>query len=404
MTGRQRVLAALNHQPVDRVPIDLGGTRQSGISVFAYVRLRGLLGLSTTSPPRVCDTFQLLADLDADVLERFGSDTVALNRRCVAFGIPNEGWRSMRLRQLDVLVPGGFKPEQEGDDLVLRRNGQLVARMPRHGFYFDRFEKYPGAAHPDLTTYHAPRLTDADLAHFAREAHRLRAETDKAVIVALGPPYELFNGMGQGGFEDWMMTFASEDEYVAELYRLLVDAWIENLIAFTNVVGVECVHVLQIADDLGTQSGPFLSVEMFREKVMPAYARGLSWIHDNTPWKVLMHTDGAIRPLIPSLIDMGVDALNPIQTSCPGMDPASLRAEFGYEVCLWGASCDPQSTLARGNAEAVRTETESHLEALHPLEGGAVFASIHNIQSDVAPANIVALFDTALHHHEVART
>jgi uroporphyrinogen decarboxylase len=192
-----------------------------------------------------------------------------------------------------------------------------------------------------------------------------------------------------------MLTFASEDDYVAELYRLLVDAWIENLIAFHRAVG-DRVHVIQIADDLGTQNRPFLSVEMFRDKVMPAYARGLKWVHDNTPWKVLLHSDGAIRPLIPSLIEMGVDALNPIQTSSPGMDPASLRAEFGGKIAFWGGSCDAQSTIVRGTPDEVSREVRDNLASLDTLSGGHVFASIHNIQADVPAANVVALFDAAM--------
>lgn len=392
MTGRDRILAALSHRPVDRVPVDLGGTRQSGISVFAYGELLKHLGLDLT--PRVFDTYQLLAEIDDAVLERLGTDTVALNRRTVAFGIVNDAWKPMRLRDTDVLVPAGFCPEPDGADLVLHRGGEVIARMPGTGYYFDRYEKYPGASHPDLSTWRPPRLSQADLDHFARESRRLADTTDRCVIAALGPPYELFNGIGQGGFEEWMVTFASEDEYVAELYRLLVDAWIENLIAFRDAVG-DRVQVVQICDDFGTQHRPFLSVDMFRQKVMPAYARGIKWIHDNTPWKVLLHSDGAIRPLIPSLIEMGVDALNPIQTSSPGMDPASLRAEFGGQIAFWGGSCDAQSTIVRGSPGDVAREAHDNLAAFDTLSGGHVFASIHNIQADVPAANIVALFDAA---------
>jgi uroporphyrinogen decarboxylase len=397
MTGRERILAAISHRPVDRVPIDLGGTRQSGISVFVYSQLLERLGLRLQ--PRVFDTFQLLAEIDDQVLARFPSDTIALNRRAVAFGIVNDAWKPMRLRGLDVLVPAGFHPENDGADLVLRKAGEVIARMPGSGFYFDRYEKYPGASHPDLATWSPPRLGQADLDHFDIESRRLADSTDRCVIAALGPPYELFNGIGQGGFEDWMMTFASEDEYVEQLYTLLVDAWIENLIAFRKAVG-DRVQVIQIADDLGTQTGPFLSVEMFREKVMPAYARGLKWIHDHTPWKVLMHSDGAIRPLIPSLIEMGVDAINPIQTSSPGMDPASLRAEFGGRLAFWGGSCDAQSTMVRGTPAEVAGEARENIHSFETLRGGHVFASIHNIQADVPVDHILALFDTALQFHQ----
>jgi uroporphyrinogen decarboxylase len=392
MNSRQRVLAALNHQPVDRVPVDLGGTRQSGISVFAYARLREQLGLDPTALPRVFDTYQLLAEIEPEVLERFGSDTVPLNRRCVAFGVANDAWRTMRLRNLQVEVPRDFAPEDVNGDLVLKRGGAVIAQMPADGFYFDRCELYPGATHPDLSNWRAPRLDPSDLAHFDRESRRLADETDKAVIVALGPPYELFNGIGQGGFEDWMCTFATEDEYVEQLYRELVDAWIENLSALHKAVGNR-VQVLQFCDDLGTQAAPFLSVEMFRDKLLPAYKRGLDWVHRNTDWKVLFHSDGAIAPLIPSLIEMGVDALNPVQSSCPGMEIAALKRDFGDKLAFWGTSVDPQHTLAVADATTVIDQALASLSDADSLNGGHVYASIHNIQADVAADNIVALFD-----------
>ncbi len=397
MTSRQRVLAAIRHQPVDRVPIDFGGTRQSGISAFAYDRIRRHLGLGTTHPCRVFDTYQMLAEIDGEIANRFGADCVALNRPAVAFGIPNREWKPFTFHGAHTfLVPGGFHPEAEPDgSLVLRRGGEGIARMPSGGFYFDRFEKYPGALHPDLDTWRPPRLAQADLDHFAREAAALHENTDKAVIAALGPPYELFNGIGQGDFEAWMITFASEPEYVRALYTLLVDAWIDNLKAFHAAVG-ERVHILQICDDFGAQNAPFLSTEMFRDLLLPAYKQGLDWVHAHTPWKVMLHSDGAIFPLLPSILEMGVDILNPVQLTASGMGAARLKAEFGGRVVFWGASCDCQGTLTRGAPAAVADEVRANLEIFRPLEGGHVFAPVHNIQANVPPENIEALFAAAL--------
>lgn len=399
MTSRERILAALQHQPVDRVPIDLGGTRQSGIAALAYAPLRRELGLDPARPFKVFDIYQQLAEIESSVLDRFGSDTIALNRLQVAFGLENRDWKPWSLWDgTEVLVPGAFHPDAEPDgSLVLRRGAEVIARMPYRGFYFDRCEKYPGASHPDLATWRPPALSEADLEHFHRLSLVLHDQTDKAVVAALGPPYELFNGLGQGDFEEWMVTFATEDEYVAELYGLITDTWLENLRRFHDAVG-DRVHVLQFCDDLGTQSAPFLSTAMFRDKVMPFYRRGLDWIHTHTSWKVLLHSDGAFLPLIPSLIEMGVDFLNPIQVSCDGMDPASLRREFGGRLGFWGGSCDSQGCLWQGSPEDVAREVHSHLDAFQPLQGGFVFASIHNIQANVPPANIIALYDSARHY------
>jgi uroporphyrinogen decarboxylase len=204
----------------------------------------------------------------------------------------------------------------------------------------------------------------------------------------------LFFGIGQGGFEDWMVTFASEPDYVAGLYQELTDAWLENLQAFHKAVG-NTVQVLQICDDFGTQVAPFLSVRMFREHLLPAYKRGLDWIHQHTNWKVLLHSDGAIFPLLPSIIEMGVDILNPVQTSATGMDPARLKEAFGGELAFWGGSCDGQSTLVNGTPEEVAAEAARNLSILG-RNSGFVFASIHNIQANVPPENIIAMFDSAL--------
>lgn len=395
MTSRERIRAAVNREPADRVPIDFGGTRQSGISVFAYGPLRRHLGAVSTRP-RVFDVYQMLAEVEPDVVARFGGDCVALNRKAVAFGLVNEKWKPWRLPDgTELEVPGGFAPEVLPDgDLGLRRAGEIIARMPAHGFYFDRMEKYPCALHPDLDSWEPPRVTAADLEHYRIEAERLDRTTDKAVIAAMGPPYELFNGIGQGGFEDWMVTFASERGYVEALYRKLTDAWLENLEAFHGAVG-DHVQILQIADDFGTQAAPFLSVRAFRELLLPAYKRGLDWIHARTSWKVLLHSDGALVPLLPSIIEMGVDILNPMQTSAAGMEPRRLKAEFGGRLAFWGGSCDCQGTLTRGTPVQVVAEAGAHLDAFTP-GSGFVFASVHNIQANVPPENIVALFDTAL--------
>ena len=398
MNSRERIIAAIHRHPVDRVPIDFGGTRQSGISVWAYARLRERLGLGHSALPRVFDTFQMLAQIEPDVAERFGADCVLLNRPAVAFGIRNENWKPFTFPDgLRAEVPGAFNPEaDEAGGLILKQNGKVIAAMPRTGFYFDRFEKHPGAAHPDLSHWRAPRVDAASLAHYHRQAEALFTQTDKAVVAAFGPPYELFFGIGQGGFEEWMMTFASEPGYVDDLYGELVDAWLENLRAFHDAVG-DRVQIIQICDDFGTQSAPFLSVKMFRERLLPAYQRGLDWIHANTSWKVLLHSDGAIAPLLPSIIEMGVDILNPVQTSAAGMMPEQLKREFGRQLVFWGGSCDAQGTFARGTPAEVSEETECNLSIFTPASG-YVCAPIHNIQANVPPDNIVALFDTALNY------
>ncbi len=394
MNSRERVLRAIHHQPADRVPIDLGGTRQSGIAASTYHRLKQHLGRSSST--RVYDVYQMLAEVEQPILERFGADVIGLNRPDVAFGIRNENFKPWQLFDgTPVEVPGGFEPvTDEAGDLVLLRDGEPIARMPRDGFYFDRVEVFPGAAHVDLEGYQPPRLTDQDFRHYAARAEALYQNTDLAIVAPLGPPYELFYGLGTGDFEAWMITLASEPDYVSALYERLVDAWLDNLQRFVDAVG-DRVQILQVNDDFGTQQSLFLSVDMYRRLVMPAYQRGLDWIHRNTQMKVLLHSDGALFPLIPSLIETGFDILNPVQTSAAGMDPQRLKDQFGRQIVFWGGSLDCQKTLPYGTVDQVVEEVTQHLRVFSP-GGGYVFAPVHNIQAGVPPENVVAMYDTAL--------
>lgn len=394
MNSRQRVLCALNHKEPDRIPIDVGGTRQSGIAASTYHRLKQHLGIQ--SPTRVYDMYQVLAEIERPVLERFGADVVGLYRPDVAFGIRNERWKPWQLFDgTPVEVPGDFEPVREpGGDLVLMRNGEPMARMPLDGHYFDRIDKYPGAAHADIDKLKLPLLSDEECEHYRLRAESLYQNTDFAIIAPLGPPYELFYGLGTGDFSAWMVTFATEPEYVSALFDKLVSTWLENLKRFVQAVGNR-VQILQFNDDFGTQDAPFLSVNMFRRQVMPFYKRGLDWIHQNTDMKVFLHSDGAIFPLIPSLIEMGVDILNPVQTSARNMDMAKLKQEFGSRLVFWGGSLDCQKTLPFGTPEEVAGEVELHIRHFAP-GGGYVFASVHNVQAAIPPENLVAMFDTAL--------
>jgi uroporphyrinogen decarboxylase len=394
MNSRQRVLCALDHREPDRVPIDLGGTRQTGMAASTYHRLKQRLGIRT--PTRVFDVYQMLAEIEGPVLERFGADCIGLNRPAVAFGIRNEHWKPWRLFDgTPVEVPGGFQPvpQPNGDLLLSDAAGRPLARMPRGGFYFDRLDKYPGAAHADPDTLRLPLLPaeECDFLHAQAEAYY--QNTDLAIVAAMGPPYELFFGLGTGDFQAWMITLATEPDYVEALYGRMVEAWLENLQRFTAAVG-DRVQVIQFNDDLGTQDAPFLSVSMFRQRIMPHYRRGLDWIHRHTRAKVFMHNDGAIYDFIPTLIEMGVDILNPVQTTAKGMDPARLKRQFGDRLVFWGAACDCQKTLPFGTPDDVAREVRQTVATLAP-GGGYVLAGVHNIQAGVPPENVLALFETA---------
>ena len=298
------------------------------------------------------------------------------------------------LTALRLKCPAALTPSSIRTGATLMMRGDVpIARMPKDGFFFDRLEKFPGAAHVDVDKWQPHHWTNEELEFVHAQAEWLHRNTEYALVCCVNPPQELFTGMGTGDFEAWWATLASEPEYVRQLFEKIVSVWMINLKRFANAVG-DKVQILQLTDDFGTQHSLLLSIKMFRDLFMPYYKRGLDWIHQNTKMKVLLHTDGAIFPLIPSLIEMGVDILNPVQVNAKGMDPLKLKQEYGGKIAFWGAAADCQQTLPFGTPEEVACEVEHNVKALAP-GGGLVCAAVHNIQTGVPPENIVALFDTA---------
>jgi uroporphyrinogen decarboxylase len=393
MTSRERVLCALNHQEPDRIPIDLGGTNATGMALSTYHRLKQELGIS--SPTRICHLVGMLADVEQSVKERVGADVAMLRPLTAGPGIHFKNWKPWRLFDgTPVEVPGDFTPvAQDNGDLIWFNAGRPYARMPKGGFYFDLIAKNPGAAHVDLDNYQPHVLTEQELEFYATQAEALYDHTDYAIVAELGPPEQLFAQMGTGDLAAWFMTMATEPDYVHALLGKVTSAWMENLRNFASAVG-DRVHAIVCYDDLGTQQSTLISVKMFRELIMPYYQRAFDWIHQHTKTKVMFHSDGAIYPMIPSLIEMGIDILNPIQTSAHGMDPVRLKQEFGDRLVFWGGCCDCQQTLPFGSPEDVAREVAGNLRALGP-GGGYVCSGVHNIQAGVPVENVLALFDTA---------
>ena len=221
MTSRERVMRAINHQQPDRAPIDLGATRQSGISASAYHQLKQRLNLHT--PTRVVDLIQFLAEVEQPILDRFGVDVVGVFRPETNPGlaIRRENWKPWRLFDgTPVEVPGDFNPVLEPDGgYAMVRDGVPIARMPKDGFYFDRTEKFPGAAHLDVDKWEPHYWTEEELEYVHAQAEWLYENTEYALVCCVNPPQEFFTGMGTGDFEAWWVTLASEPEYVRALFE-----------------------------------------------------------------------------------------------------------------------------------------------------------------------------------------
>ena len=189
----------------------------------------------------------------------------------------------------------------------------------------------------------------------------------------------------------FLMLLAADEAATDRLLDRLVEIHLANLEAFLAAVG-QYIDVILFGDDLGMQTGPQISPQMYRRFFKPRHAKLWRRAKELAPAKVMLHCCGGVRPLLDDLIEAGLDAMNPVQTSCGGMGPAGLKEDFGGRLCLWGGGCDTQGILPRSGPEEIRQHVLERLETLSP-GGGFVFQQVHNIMADVPPANVVAMFD-----------
>ena len=404
MTSRERVLAALNHQEPDRVPIDLGGTFVTGIHAQTLHHLRRHLGLEDRLV-KVYEPHQMLGEVDLDLVERLGVDVLPVEPPAMSYGLRCENWKPWRLFDgTEVLMPGKFDVDTspEGDWILHMGEGQHrrpVASMPRDGFYFDAIDygKWdPDFRPPSLDKIRenlASWLVSDDVVTFmADRARTLRTSTDKALALgawgATGMHYV-------GRLTEFWCLLATDREYVRDLFALSTEAAIRNLERLWQAVG-EDVDVIAVTGlDYGTQRSEWFSREVFQEVYVPALTAQFGWIHEHTTWKTFEHSCGSIPKLIPDLVDAGLDALNPVQTSAAGMDPQWLKDSFGDRLTFWGGGVETQSTLPFGTPDEVREEVAERMRIFAP-GGGFVFNPVHNIQPNTPAENVAAAYEAAL--------
>jgi uroporphyrinogen decarboxylase len=405
MTPRERVLAALNHQEPDRVPIDLSGHRSSGIAAMAYARLRDHLGLPKKSI-RVYDPVQQLAIVDEDVLQRFQVDTIELGR---AFAHEDKYWAEWTLPDgTPCFMPSWARPDRDNGEWVIRSHasGRVIARMPENVWYFEQ-TYWPFLEQDDLDHIEAvitesmwaaiasppgPITAGPAGAQLLREgAQRLRQQTDRAIIGLFGG-----NLLEFGQFlyrnDNFFMLLAGEPERAHRFLDKLVEMHLRNLDRFLNAVG-DCIDVILFGDDLGMQSGPQVSPAMYREYFQARERIMWQTVKQRAPHlKIMLHCCGGVRELLPGLIDAGLDAMNPVQITCRGMEPAGLKRDFGSRLTFWGGGCDTRDVLIKGTPAQVTEHVRRQVEILRP-GGGFIFQQVHNILADVPPANVVAMYD-----------
>jgi uroporphyrinogen decarboxylase len=398
MTPRERVLAALAHKEPDRVPIDLGGTESSGMTAVAYMNLCGRLGIKDV--PRIYDVSQQVSHISDRLRKRFSIDTVPLVFE------PAEWAGDTASDGRGVLSPSLWRPEldQEGARVVKDASGRVIARMPRGGFYYDTVYAPLAAVstpqelarfRPVFDEFDKPAMMNEGWDAMAERAKKLHTDTDYCVVANLCV-HILAGGQILRGFENFMVDLLSDQAMAFAVMENLLEAYFPRIDTFAEKMA-EHVDVILVNDDLGTQAGPMLSPDTYRKTVKRFHARLYSYVKKCFGKPLLMHSCGSIYKLLPDLIDIGVDAINPVQVSAADMDSAKLKEEFGDRLAFWGGGCDTQSVLGRGTPEEVRAEVKRRIEDLAP-GGGFVFTQVHNIQPNVPPENVVAMLEAALEY------
>jgi uroporphyrinogen decarboxylase len=313
-------------------------------------------------------------------------------------------WRPGRLVDgSPALLPEAFDPTETADGtLEIRRGGVLYARRTPQSAYFDVCPLPLAAAETpaDVERFEWPDPWSAREEAWltARVAEAWRG-TDKALFAGLPMLCSSFFELGAVlfGFERFLESLL--------LRRAMIERWLELALAhhcaiaerFLAVAG-PYIEAIQTSDDFGAQDSLLISPGMYREMFKPRQARWVEFVKARTRAKVFLHCDGAIAPILPDLVEIGIDVLNPLQASAAGMDPARLKREYGGRLAFWGAGVDTQHTLPFGSVEEIRREVRERVALLAP-GGGFVFATIHNIQPDIPPEKILAVFEAARGPH-----
>jgi uroporphyrinogen decarboxylase len=411
MNRRERVLCAIGHREPDKVPIDLGAMRSTGITALAYVRLKKYLGIMGGSTD-VYDVIQQLAQPEDPILDFFEADVIDLGR---AFLTAPEDWKDFILPDgSSAKIPAHLRVEPDGDGGYLARSedGSVIGAMPNGAFYLsqthfplfdwdgidlsvlDRLPDYMGkvtwSALPTAPG-HKPLIPE-HLAEIRRMAKRLFETTDFAIMAGFG-----------GNLLEWGQFLCRNDQFLIDLAEnprkaealldRLTEIHIANLEKFLDAVE-GYVQIIQMGDDLGTQLAPQISPRMYRRFFKPRHKLIYERIRSRAGLHLFLHSCGAIADLLPDLIEVGVEIINPVQTSARGMEPEKLKREFGKDLTFWGGGCDTQRVLPEGTEKEIDEHVRRRVDILAP-GGGFVFTQVHNIMPNVPPQNVVAMAEAA---------
>lgn len=377
MDSRQRVLLALNHQEADHVPLDIGATLLTSIHRTAYQKLRAFLGMPEL-PIQIMNVCEQVVVIDEDIRQFFGVD---------ARGVEPRDPSTYRLE---------IKNDLPGHTCFYDEWG-IGWKMPLEGgFFYDMFYHPLAQAQSldDVKTYSFPDPHDAQRYRGLREQARHAAEIERQAVVLAGISSGILElAAWLRGYEKHYADFIDN----LPMLEFLLDKALEIKLAYWEKALAEVgeyVDVVEEADDLGGQYRTLISPKMYRTIVKPRHKMLFDFIHRRTKAKIFFHSCGAIRELIPDLIEIGVDILNPVQVNAAGMDSTALKRDFGRDIAFWGGGVDTQGAFGSGkvDVQAVKDDVRRRIDDLAP-GGGFVFSAVHNIQENVPPENIIAMWE-----------
>ncbi len=367
MTSRERLLRTLRHEEPDRIPLDLGGVA-TGIETIPFDALKNFLGKKWKTKNFMRDH----VEPPEEMLRMFGIDT----------------------RYVRIKPPGNFKVKIGPDNSYFDEWGTKWLK-PAGGLYWDPIDHpLKDAAIEDLESYPWPDPDDTGrYTGLKEEAKNLHENSEYAIVGDI----PVFGAMDYAclflmGPERFYMDVIANPGFILRLVEILADLQLRFYKNYLNAIG-KYIDVIMVAEDLGGNNGPLISPDHYRTLLKPYAAKLWKFIKGNTDAYLFLHCCGSVYQLIPDLIEMGVDALNPIQVGAKGMAPKRIKAEFGYKLTFWGA-IDTQKVMPFGTPEDVENEVKTRIAELAP-GGGYVLTAVHNIQADVKPQNVFRMYQAA---------
>jgi uroporphyrinogen decarboxylase len=368
MTGRERIIKSLSHQRTDRIPIDLGGGA-CGIHEEAYKRL--IKHLKMNGDVECYDHWQRLACIDEKILQMFNVDTRY------------------------IFVPSDWVFHEDENGVVTDEWG---IKRKRCGYYYEVIPEESPLKSGEISSIHAHTFPNPKsvkhLEIFKRTVTSMYNSTEYALV--LGNVGGVLQGSPVSdlvGWERYLTYIYLKPDFIVELIEYFYQWWYEFFDGVLSYCG-KYIDVVWLGDDWGTQNGPLMNPDLFRSMYKPRYKKLIQFIKSKADVKIVLHSCGSIRWAIEDFIEIGVDAINPVQVAAKGMNTRELKRDFGDRISFWGGGIDTQRILPFGTVEEVQIEVKQRIRDL-AQDGGFVFAPVHNILAEVPAVNILTMFETA---------